>query len=92
MDDLRKEMKVSHGDKTGQGRVVQQAYELAKKYAAAKQCFVWNSTNLTSDMRSKLINKLSVYNPFLKYNILKQVRKIFSLAEEKASLFVNWKK
>ncbi len=66
LDAIRVEMKVNHGDKSGQGRVVQKAYELAKKYSAAKQSFVWNSTNLTADMRSKLINKLSVYNPFFK--------------------------
>ncbi|MEZ4955324.1 MAG: AAA family ATPase [Saprospiraceae bacterium] len=66
LDYFRQEMKISHGDKQGQGRVVQRAYELAKKYAAAKQSFIWNSTNLTADMRSKLINKLAVYNPFFK--------------------------
>jgi predicted kinase len=66
LDYFRQEMKISHGDKQGQGRMVQRAYELAKKYAAAKQSFIWNNTNLTADMRSKLINKLAVYNPFFK--------------------------
>ncbi len=63
LDALRLELKVKHGDAHGQGLVVQKAYDMAKKYAAAKQSFVWNSTNLTTDMRSKLINLLSVYNP-----------------------------
>lgn len=63
LDALRLEMKVSHNDSRGQGLVINKAYDLAKKYAAAKQSFVWNSTNLTSDMRSKLIRTLSVYNP-----------------------------
>ena len=66
LDSLRMEMKVKHGDKSGQGRVIQEAYERAKKYAAGRQSFIWNSTNLTSDMRSKLISKLSVYNPYFK--------------------------
>jgi predicted kinase len=63
LDDLRRDLKVKHGDAHGQGLVIQKAYEMAKKYAAAKQSFIWNSTNLTTDMRSKLINLLSVYNP-----------------------------
>ena len=63
LDGLRQEMGVEHGDSKGQGHVVQAAYGLAKKYCAARQSFVWNSTNLTSDLRSKLINTLSVYNP-----------------------------
>ena len=31
LDDIRIKMKINHGDKSGQGRVVQQAYEMAKK-------------------------------------------------------------
>jgi putative nucleotidyltransferase with HDIG domain len=63
LDDLRRDLKVKHGDAHGQGIVIQKAYEMAKKYAAAKQSFIWNSTNLTTDMRSKLVHILSVYNP-----------------------------
>lgn len=63
LDNLRREMGVAHGDSKGQGHVVQAAYSLAKKYCAARQSFVWNSTNLTSELRSKLINTLAVYNP-----------------------------
>ncbi|NUO03050.1 MAG: AAA family ATPase, partial [Saprospiraceae bacterium] len=63
LDNLRREMGVEHGDSKGQGHVVQAAYSLAKKYAAARQSFVWNSTNLTTDLRSKLIQTFSVYNP-----------------------------
>ncbi len=66
LDNIRSEMKVQHGDKKGKGRAVQKTYELAKKYCAVNQSFVWNSTNLTTDMRSKLIGKLSVYNPCFK--------------------------
>lgn len=63
LDDLRREMGVSQGDSTGQGHVIQRAQELAKQYAAARQSFVWNATNLSTDLRSKIIGLLSVYNP-----------------------------
>ncbi len=66
LDAIRIALKVKHGDAHGQGLVVQKAYDMARKYAAAKQSFVWNSTNLTTDMRGKLINMLSVYNPKFK--------------------------
>ncbi len=66
LDDLRRELGVEHGDSKGQGHVVQAAYGQAKKYSAARQSFVWNSTNLTTDLRSKLIQTLSVYNPHFK--------------------------
>lgn len=70
LDDLRREMGVAHGDSTGQGHVIQRAQDLAKKYAAARQPFVWNATNLTSELRSKIIGLLSVYNPFFKITYL----------------------
>ena len=63
LDDLRREMKVKQDDKVGQAHVIQAAYAQAKIYAAKKQSFVWNSTNLTKDLRAKLITILSVYNP-----------------------------
>lgn len=63
LDDLRRQMKVKYGDEKGQGLVIQQAKKLAKTYAAHRQSFVWNSTNLTKDMRSRLIALLEVYNP-----------------------------
>lgn len=70
LDDLRREMGVSQGDSTGQGHVIQRAHELAKKYAAARQPFIWNATNLTTDLRSKIIGLLSVYNPCFKITYL----------------------
>lgn len=63
LDALRRELRVSHDDKDGQGRVAQEAYKRAKTYCAQKQSFIWNSTNLTHEMRSRLVNTLSVYNP-----------------------------
>jgi len=66
LDDLRLAHKVKHGDKKQQGRIVQLAYEQAKIYCRKKQSFVWNSTNLTKDIRSKLIRTLVPYNPKFK--------------------------
>ncbi|MCP4439622.1 MAG: AAA family ATPase [Aureispira sp.] len=66
LDDIRKQLKIKHTDKKGQGKVAQYAYTLAKSYAAKKQPFIWNSTNLTSDLRMRVIRALSVYNPRFK--------------------------
>ncbi len=63
LDNIRLELKIKPDDKDGQGKVVQLAYERAREFCRKKQSFVWNSTNLTSDMRSRLINALRVYNP-----------------------------
>lgn len=83
LDDLRREMGVRHGDSLGQGHVIQRAQELAKRYAAARQSFVWNATNLTTDMRSKIINMLSVYNPYFKITYLESsIGNIFARRKE----------
>lgn len=66
LDALRKQYGVRYGDKKQQGRIIQMAYEQAKEYARKKQDFIWNSTNLTKDMRSKLIRSLAPYNPTFK--------------------------
>ncbi len=84
LDERRKEHKIKPTDKKGQGKVAQLAYELAKKYARKKQSFVWNSTNLTQKMRTRISSTLGVYNPRFKIiyiesskaNILKRRRKI----------------
>jgi len=70
LDDLREAGKVRRGDRRAEGRVIQQAYEQAKTYARAGQDFVWNSTNLTRDLRSKLINALAPYRPYVKIQYL----------------------
>lgn len=63
LDNIRQEFKIKPGDKDGQGKVAQIAYERAKEYCRRKQSFVWNSTNLTADMRARLIGTLRVYDP-----------------------------
>ncbi|MEK7432476.1 MAG: AAA family ATPase [Cyanobacteriota bacterium] len=66
LDELRIKNKVKRGDKKAEGRLIQEVYEIARGFCRKKQSFVWNSTNLTHDMRSKIINVLKVYNPKFK--------------------------
>ncbi len=63
LDQLRQELKIKPDDKNGQGKVAQLAYERAKEFCRHKQSFVWNSTNLTAEMRARLIGTLRVYDP-----------------------------
>jgi predicted kinase len=66
LDAIREEFKIKVTDKKAQGKVAQEAYKRAKEYAAKKKSFVWNSTNLTNELRTRIINTLSVYNPRFK--------------------------
>ncbi len=63
LDDIRTEFDIEPGDKSAQGKVAQVAYERAKEFCRRKQSFVWNSTNLTAEMRARLIGALRVYDP-----------------------------
>lgn len=63
LDQIRQELKIKPDDKNAQGKVAQLAYERAKTFCRNKQSFVWNSTNLTTEMRSRLIGTLRVYDP-----------------------------
>lgn len=56
LDDLRKANKVKRGDNKGNGRVIQEAMEICKKYLRKKETFVFNATNVTKEMRSKWLN------------------------------------
>lgn len=66
LDAIRKELNISFSDKKGQGRVAQEAYDQAKKFAAKKTSFIWNSTNLTASMRMRIIHTLAPYRPKFK--------------------------
>jgi putative nucleotidyltransferase with HDIG domain len=59
MDDIRATMKVSATD--DQGTVVQKAYEDARVHLRARRDFVWNTTNITFDMRSRVVRLLRDY-------------------------------
>ena len=56
LDNMRRERKVSHGDKKETGRIRQDATKLAKIYMARKEDFVWNATNISKDLRKKLLD------------------------------------
>ena len=74
LDAIRTALKIKPDDKNGQGKVIQEAYAQAKMYAGKKQSFIWNSTNLTQELRSKLVNLLLPYNPKFKIVYLETSR------------------
>lgn len=61
LDDIRVKKGISPTDKSGNGRVIQEAKELAKVYLRKKQPFVWNATNITRQMRMQLIDLFLTY-------------------------------
>jgi len=66
LDDMRRSLKIHHNDKTGNGQVIQQAKEEAKKYLRNKENFTWNATNITTQMRKQLIDLFATYNAKIK--------------------------
>jgi predicted kinase len=62
LDDIRRKKGVNPTDKKENGRVIQEAKEIAKEYMRIKSSFVFNATNITADMRSKWINLFMEYN------------------------------
>lgn len=61
LDAIRMERGISPTDKIGNGKVIQEAKELARVYLRKQQSFVWNATNITSQMRMQLIDLFSIY-------------------------------
>ena len=59
LDKLRQNMGVEAGD--DQGIVANEAKALAKQYMRSEQSFVWNATNLNSQLRGMLIRLFSSY-------------------------------
>lgn len=66
LDDIRREYKIKPDDKTGNGRVVQQAKELARIKLRKGEDFVWNATNITGQMRQQLVNLFVSYHAWVK--------------------------
>ena len=60
LDDIRREQKIS--PKETQGYVANIAREQAKTYLRKHQPFVWNATNITTQMRESLINLFETYH------------------------------
>ncbi|WP_207532444.1 AAA family ATPase [Desertivirga arenae] len=61
LDNIRREKRISPTDKKANGRVIQEAKEMAKGLLRKKKGFVWNATNITSQMRSQLIELFTSY-------------------------------
>lgn len=60
LDNIRREQKIS--PKADQGYVANLAREQAKEYLRRHQPFVWNATNITTQMRESLINLFETYH------------------------------
>lgn len=66
LDELRIKNKVKRGDKKEQGRMIQEAKEIARGFMREKQSFVFNATNTTKDMRSRWISLFLEYRAKVK--------------------------
>ena len=64
LDDIRKELKILPTD--NQGLVVAKANERAKELLRKKQPFIWNATNITTDIRKLLIPLFEDYGARVK--------------------------
>lgn len=62
LDNIRRAHKISPTDKKRNGHVIQMAKEKAKEFLRAKTSFVFNATNITSEMRSRWISLFTDYN------------------------------
>lgn len=60
LDDIREEFKVSPKD--NQGSIAYYAKERAKSYLRQKKPFIWNATNITKEMRARLIDLFINYD------------------------------
>ncbi len=64
LDEIRKILKITPQKK--QGEVINYAKEKALEYMRKKETFIWNATNLTKSIRSKLVNLFMRYNAKVK--------------------------
>ncbi len=61
LDDIRREHKIAPTDKKKNGQVIQMGKERAKEFMRSKTSFVFNATNITSEMRNKWISLFTDY-------------------------------
>lgn len=66
LDDIRRKHGISPTDKSGNGRVVQMAKEMAREFLRKKQPFAWNATNTSRQMREQLIRLFTTYGAKIK--------------------------
>ncbi len=64
LDDIRAEIRIDPED--DQGRVIQYAKEMAKKYMRKKNSFIWNATNVTKMIREQLVDLFVSYGAKVK--------------------------
>ncbi|MEO1053121.1 MAG: AAA family ATPase [Bacteroidota bacterium] len=65
-DQIRRAMRIKPTDKSGNGKVIQQAKEEARVLMRKQQSFVWNATNITKQMRSQLVDSFRAYGAYVK--------------------------
>ncbi|MCG8581565.1 MAG: ATP-binding protein [Bacteroidales bacterium] len=63
---IRRANKIDPTDKKKNGQVIQLGKEKAKEYLRAKNSFVFNATNISSDIRSKWISLFCEYGARVK--------------------------
>jgi predicted kinase len=61
IDALRRERKVKRGDTKAEGHIYQDIKEMCKVHMRVRQNFVFNATNITKDMRGKVIKEFEEY-------------------------------
>ncbi len=66
LDDIRRENKIDPTNKKKNGQVIQLGKEKAKEFMRSKTSFIFNATNITSDMRSKWISLFTDYGARVK--------------------------
>ncbi len=64
LDDIRRKMNISPTDKEKQGLVVAHARELAKALLRENKSFVWNATNVTTQVRGKQLDLFEKYHAY----------------------------
>lgn len=61
IDELRRERKVKRGDSKSEGQVYQEIKDMCKVHMRDRRDFVFNATNITKDMRGKVIKEFEEY-------------------------------
>lgn len=61
LDDIRAELKLRPGENSGE--LFNRAKERAREYLRAGVTFVWNATNLSRDLRGRVLDLFALYNP-----------------------------
>jgi predicted kinase len=66
LDNIRRLHKIAPTDKKKNGKVIQMAKEQAKSFLRAKTSFVFNATNISTEMRSRWISLFTDYKARVK--------------------------